>query len=276
MRGISAKSGMRAQAVHRALKRAILDQALAPGSKLPEDSIGERLGVSRTLVREALVRLSEEGLVEMRPNKGAVVARPSLEEGRDLFTTRLALERLVVETLAGQLGAQQEQQLLDHIGAEEAARGHDQATSIRLAGEFHTLLASMTGNATLIRYVNELVARSSLILALYGRPHSSECAVSAPPESGGALRAGGRAGAVRRIPHPLESTPPRARRRRGQNSDTRAVRGGWGGAGVLAVGAAGGGGGPPFPRIMQKRTAGSGQKPSPCPCRTFSLPPSMR
>ena len=93
----------RSHAVHRALKRAILDQALSPGAKLPEDSIGERLGVSRTLVREALVRLSEEGLVDLRPNKGATVARPTLEEGRNLFLTRAALERLVVETLAGRL-----------------------------------------------------------------------------------------------------------------------------------------------------------------------------
>ena len=93
----------RSHAVHRALKRAILDQALSPGAKLPEDSIGERLGVSRTLVREALVRLSEEGLVDLRPNKGATVARPTLEEGRNLFLTRVALERLVVETLVGSL-----------------------------------------------------------------------------------------------------------------------------------------------------------------------------
>lgn len=235
MRGISAKSGMRAQAVHRALKRAILDQALAPGSKLPEDSIGERLGVSRTLVREALVRLSEEGLVEMRPNKGAVVARPSLEEGRDLFTTRLALERLVVETLAGQLGTQQEQQLLDHIGAEESARGHDQATSIRLAGEFHTLLASMTGNATLIRYVNELVARSSLILALYGRPHSSECAVSEHHEILAALKAGESAKAVKLMHHHLESITTRALLPKEQNSDIRDVLASYAAAEGLAV-----------------------------------------
>ena len=114
--------GGRSQAVHRALKRAILEQALAPGTKLPEDSLGERLGVSRTLVREALVRLSEEGLVEMRPNKGAVVARPSLEEGHDLFVTRVALERLVVELLAGRSTAPQEAELAAHLAAEEEAR----------------------------------------------------------------------------------------------------------------------------------------------------------
>ncbi|UDF32663.1 UNVERIFIED_ORG: FCD domain-containing protein (plasmid) [Roseateles sp. XES5] len=47
-----------------------------------------------------------------------------------------------------------------------------------MAGEFHVVLASMTGNATLFRYVNELVARSSLFLALHGRPHSSGCTAS--------------------------------------------------------------------------------------------------
>ena len=62
------------------------------GDRLPsERALAERFNVSRTLVREALVRLSQEGLVELRPNRGAVVARPSLEEGHHLFTTRLAL-----------------------------------------------------------------------------------------------------------------------------------------------------------------------------------------
>mgnify|MGYP001444972429 CR=1 FL=1 len=229
------KAGLKAMAVHRALKRAILDQALTPGSKLPEDSIGERLGVSRTLVREALVRLSEEGLVEMRPNRGAVVARPSLEEGRNLFETRLALERLVVETLSGRLTAAQEQQLSAHIGAEEKARVDDAATSIRLAGEFHTLLASMTGNATLIRYVNELVARSSLILALYGRPPSSECAVSEHREILVALKAGETQRAVDEMLHHLDSITTRALLPKDQNADIRDVLANYAAAEGLAV-----------------------------------------
>ncbi|KSV74759.1 MULTISPECIES: GntR family transcriptional regulator [unclassified Sinorhizobium] len=201
--------GGRAQAVHRVLKRAILDQALSPGSKLPEDSIGERLGVSRTLVREALVRLSEEGLVELRPNRGAVVARPTLEEGRNLFLTRMALERLVVETLSGKLTNEQIGILSSHIAAEEAAK-KERAPSIRLAGEFHTLLAQMTNNASLIRYVNELVARSSLILALYGRPHSSECAVSEHQELLDKLIAGKTDEAAALMAHHLDSVTTRA------------------------------------------------------------------
>ncbi|MEI2298812.1 GntR family transcriptional regulator [Ensifer sp. MJa1] len=201
--------GGRAQAVHRVLKRAILDQALSPGSKLPEDSIGERLGVSRTLVREALVRLSQEGLVELRPNKGAMVARPTLEEGRNLFLTRMALERLVVETLSGKLTREQIDTLSAHIAAEEAAM-KERAPSIRLAGEFHTLLAQMTNNTSLMRYVNELVARSSLILALYGRPHSSECAVSEHQELLDKLVAGKTDEAAALMAHHLDSVTTRA------------------------------------------------------------------
>ena len=184
-------AGLRAQAAHRALRRAILDQALPPGSKLPEDAIGERLGVSRTLVREALVRLSEVGLVEMAPNKGATVARPSLEEGWNIHITRVALERLVVDLLAAKLTAEQEQKLLAHIDAEDAAsRQPREAVSVRLAGEFHTLLASMTKNETLMRFIDELVARNSLILSMYARPHSAECGVAEHREILAAIKKG--------------------------------------------------------------------------------------
>ena len=86
---------LRAESVYRALRRAIIEQALKPGMKLPEDSIGEQLGVSRTLVREAFGRLAVEGLVELKPNKGASVAYPTLEEARDVFEVRRGLERLL-------------------------------------------------------------------------------------------------------------------------------------------------------------------------------------
>ena len=168
----------KSDAVYRALKRAILDQALAAGTKLPEDSIGERLGVSLSIVRQALARLNGEGLVELRAHKGACVAQPSLQDGRDIFAVRQALEALVVDTLAGRLTPQQVKQLEAHVDAEDAARAANSSHSIQLAGEFHVLLAHLTDNDMLARYVTELVSRSSLILSLYGRPHSSDCAVS--------------------------------------------------------------------------------------------------
>lgn len=218
-----AKAGMRAQAAHRALKKAILDQVLAPGSKLPEDSIGERLGVSRTLVREALVRLSEEGLVELIPNKGAVVARPTLEEARDVHVTRVALERLVVETLTKHLTAEQEGKLQHHIDAEESAKGEQEAVSVRLAGEFHSLLASMTNNEILVRYVDELVARSSLILSMYARPHSAECGVLEHREILVAIKSGDTKKAVTLMTRHLDSITNRALLPTEQHGDAQDV-----------------------------------------------------
>jgi len=200
----------RAQAVYKALRRAIIEQALKPGMKLPEDSIGEQLGVSRTLVREAFGRLAVEGLVELKPNRGANVAYPTLEEARDVFDVRRGLERLVAENLAGRLTTAQAAELEAHVRLEEKAHGQDGPESIRLSGEFHIKLAEMTGNALLLRYVQEASSRCSLILAIYGRPHSSECAVSEHRQLIEALRAGDAARAAALMDHHLQSVVTRA------------------------------------------------------------------
>ena len=203
-------AGLRAQSVYRALRRAIIEQALKPGMKLPEDSIGEQLGVSRTLVREAFNRLAVEGLVELKPNRGASVAYPTLEEARDVFDVRRGLERMVAETLAGRLTAAQASELETHVRQEESAMGRDGPESIRLAGEFHIRLAEMTGNALLLRYVQEVSSRCSLILAIYGRPHSSECAVSEHRQLIEALRAGDAGKAAQLMDHHLQAVVTRA------------------------------------------------------------------
>jgi len=161
-----------------ALRRAIMEQALRPGTKLPEDALGERFGVSRTIARHALGQLAAEGLVDLQRNRGATVARPSWEEARDLFTIRVGLEKVVVEKLCGRLSRAQVKALRDHVKEEEAARGESDAIAIRLATEFHLILAEMTESSVLVRYVREICLRCGLTLALHGRPHSADCAIS--------------------------------------------------------------------------------------------------
>ncbi len=162
----------------RAIRRAIVEQALRPGDRLPEDALGERFGVSRTIARHALGQLGSEGLVDLRRNRIAVVATPSMEEARDTFDIRIELERLVVRALAGKLTRSQVAALRAHVKEEQDARGGAEAASIRLATEFHVLLAEMTGKPILIRYVNEVSYRCGLMLSAFGRPHSAECAIS--------------------------------------------------------------------------------------------------
>jgi DNA-binding GntR family transcriptional regulator len=192
------------------LRQAIIEKALEPGAKLPEDAIGERFGVSRTIVRHALGRLASEGLAELKLNRGAFVASPSLEEARDVYELRMLVERLVVERLAGALTKAELGRLLKHVQAEEEARGSAEPRSIRLATEFHIVLAEMTGSATLSHYVSQLASRCGLILALHGRPHSSDCAVNEHQEVIAALVEGDRARAASVMDKHLRSVMGRA------------------------------------------------------------------
>lgn len=180
----------RTEAVHLALRQAIIEQALRPGAKLPEDAIGESFGTSRTIAREALGRLAVEGLVELIPNRGAFVANPQLDEGRDIFVLRRGLEGVVITLLAGNLTAADIRKLRDHVDREREASGADSVKSMRLAGEFHLMLARMTQNPLIVRYITEVVSRCSLILSIYSRPHSSECAITEHDDIIDALIAG--------------------------------------------------------------------------------------
>jgi DNA-binding GntR family transcriptional regulator len=183
------KKSTRVDVACKALRQAIIEQALPPGTKLPEDELGARFGMSRTLVRAALAHLQSEGLVDAPARRTATTAKPTLDEAKEVFEVRRTLERevvrLVVERWRPEFGAELE----GHVREEEAARKAGEArVSIRLAGEFHTKLGEMSGNGLLRRYLGEVVSRCSLILALYGRPHSADCAVNEHREIVAALR----------------------------------------------------------------------------------------
>ncbi|WP_082536935.1 MULTISPECIES: GntR family transcriptional regulator [unclassified Aureimonas] len=203
-------SKSRTETVHLAMRQAIIEQRLQPGEKLPEDAIGDAFGTSRTIAREALGRLAVEGLVELKQNRGAFVANPSLDEGRDTFFVRRGLERLVVEAIIGRLRPEDAERLRAFVAHEKSVSGTNDVESIRLAGEFHLLLAELTDNALLMRYVVEVVSRCSLVLAMYARPHSSECGVNEHEEITEALIAGDADTAMRLMDEHLSHVASRA------------------------------------------------------------------
>jgi DNA-binding GntR family transcriptional regulator len=123
---------------------------------------------------------------------------------------RLGLEALVVARLSGRLTPEQVKQLNAHVAEEERARGNDEPLSIRLATEFHILLAEMTGSPVLARYVSENASRCGLTLALYSRPHSSECAVNEHRAIVAALAKGDSAKATALMNDHLEAVAGRA------------------------------------------------------------------
>jgi len=207
---MSDKKNTLTNAVYDLLRKAIIEQALKPGMRLPEDTVGDQFGVSRTIVRHALVRLENEGLVVTRRNRGAFVAEPSKEEAQQIFEVRQALEKEVIRILCERTPESGYDQLRAHVHAEESVRGKDGPVSIRLAGEFHVLLAELTGNEVLARYVSEVVIRCSLIMSLYARSHSSDCAVDEHSQIIDAIEAGDAERAIEIMTHHLGAVQGRA------------------------------------------------------------------
>ncbi|WP_147477514.1 GntR family transcriptional regulator, partial [Pseudomonas avellanae] len=113
---------------------AILEQRLAPGTKLSEEALGEIFGVSRTIIRRALSRLGHEGVVLLRPNRGAVVASPSVEEARQVFFARRMVERAITELAVEHASAEQLAELRQMVSDErESFACGDRGAGIRLS-----------------------------------------------------------------------------------------------------------------------------------------------
>lgn len=153
-----------------AIRMAILERRLSPGTKLQEVPLGEFFGVSRTIVRQALRRLDHEGIVSLRAKRVAVVARPSADEVRHTFAARRVIEVAAVASAAQQASAADLLSLKRLVHDENAAYARDdRRRGLTLSLAFHHRLAELSGNPILARYLRELVLQSSLAIALYER-----------------------------------------------------------------------------------------------------------
>jgi DNA-binding GntR family transcriptional regulator len=174
------------------IRDAIVDRRLGPGTKLSENEVGALFDASRTVARAALQMLSFEGLVRTERNRGAFVANPTPEEARQVFASRRLIEPGIAAQACAKIDAADLLRFQDQLAAESsflAQRGPEARRSeIKASGDFHLLLASVVGNPILIRFMEELVARSSLVIALYGRSGASACGHSEHMEIWDALR----------------------------------------------------------------------------------------
>ena len=169
----------RAAAIREQLRYAIIDRRLAPGTKLGEAEVGALFKVSRTVVRSALQMLSFEGLVRSERNRGAFVANPSPDEARQVFDARRLIEPALAEAAVDRLRPADIASFRALLEEETRLMGERGASirraEIRASGDFHLALARVAGNTVLERFMEELVARSSLVIALYGRTGASSC-----------------------------------------------------------------------------------------------------
>lgn len=179
------------EAVHRTLSQTLLAGRLPPGAQLVEMRLADIFGVSRERVRKVLHRLGHERLLDVVPNRGCFVSSPTLAQAREIYEARRVIEGGVAASLAGRLTEAQMAALAAHERAEhDALHAGDRALSIRLSGEFHILLASFTSSPFVMRELQELVSRTSMLVAFFEPAASSECAFDEHEEITRALRSG--------------------------------------------------------------------------------------
>ena len=155
---------------------AILEHRLHPGTKLVEERLAEIFGVSRARIREVLARLAHEQIVELIPQRGAYVAKPSIEQALDVFEARRLIEPAVVRRLVDTLTPEKLARLRQHQDLEQDARRRDDKRAvIRLSGESHSLAAELAGNTALARSMRELSTLTCLMIFLYDAPTSTSC-----------------------------------------------------------------------------------------------------
>lgn len=135
-----------AQRAYQAIRQAIRHGILVHGDLYSENDLSSRLGISRTPVREALIELAREGLVEIAPQRGFRLRKLSLEEQREIFDLRRVLESYVVERLAKNAtpeGVAQLKQLL----AGQADHIDDPSAFLAVDEQFHLLMPELVGLA---------------------------------------------------------------------------------------------------------------------------------
>lgn len=184
---------------------AILEHRLTPGTKLGEDRLATIFGTSRPRIREVLARLAHEQVVELIPQRGAFVAKPTTEQAHDVFEARRLVEPGVLRRLIVNLDADKLQRLREHLRREAEARKQQDARAIvRLSGEFHVLLAELAGNSSLAKVMRELSTLTCLIISLYDAPTATSCRMDEHEQIVAAIERGDQARAETLMLHHLD------------------------------------------------------------------------
>ncbi len=143
--------------VFNTLRRAILTGQLKPGERLLEVHLANKLGVSRTPIREAIRKLELEGLVIMIPRRGAEVARITEKSLKDVLEVRRALDALSVELACDRITEEDMKRLLQACqDFEKAAKGKDASVIAKADVALHDIIVEATGNQRLAQLVNNL------------------------------------------------------------------------------------------------------------------------
>jgi DNA-binding GntR family transcriptional regulator len=139
------------------IRQAILDGRLEPGRRLKEEELARELGISRTPVREALLVLQAEGLVDATPNRGAMVRSHDADDLRDLYQLRALVEGYAARLAAGRISGAEVEQLWASCERFDALADADVRALVRENFVFHNAVLDAAGSARLASMVRKVI-----------------------------------------------------------------------------------------------------------------------
>ncbi len=165
------------RAIVSSITAAVSEQRLPAGTKLGEQMLSDLFDCNRANVRRALSTLATMHVVQIQPNRGAFISTPSPKEAGDVFDARHIIERTLAYSAIKNATPQDIANMRATIAAEAEARAlGDKPAELRLSREFHMHLAIIADNQVLKKFLSELTLRTTLILGLYDKVGSSNCA----------------------------------------------------------------------------------------------------
>ena len=161
---------MTVDTVYESLKRMILFKELVSGQKLSEIGLSEQLGVSRTPVREALRRLSNEGFVLIVPKSGAWVASPTRREVEDAYAVRARLESWAASMAVHNVTPLFLARLEEKIGEEDKIfQKRDLEGYLEVNRGFHMIIAEASKNSVLMEYISDILSKTFIYMVFMER-----------------------------------------------------------------------------------------------------------
>ncbi|MEM7060801.1 MAG: GntR family transcriptional regulator [Pseudomonadota bacterium] len=155
---VAKQRSTRVDDVYAQLRRDILDTRLLPGSQVPEPELALRMGVSRTPVREALIKLQAEGLIELIPRHGVRILPVSADDMREIYGILIALEPEVAAEAAQRQQSEQSFTALETAMAkmEAALEGGDLRAWANADDDFHRALLALGENRRMTQFISTL------------------------------------------------------------------------------------------------------------------------
>lgn len=168
-----------AQQVYDYVKTQIIKKQLFPGNQVIEEDLAFAMQTSRATVRKAITRLHYEGLVDLIPNRGAFVAKPTLTDMESVYALRRILELEALRTALPKVTDTQIKKLESSIQLQrELAKNYTMEAYIRLNAEFHWIIIDAAQNEYLSKFLRELFNKSSIFLTFYDSSTNNDDSIS--------------------------------------------------------------------------------------------------